>query len=58
MSKEKSKAELEIEALADVFNIAGDGFEDFYKEAKEKDMGDSSKAASSGDYSKAASSGD
>ena len=67
MSKEKSKAELEIEALADVFNIAGDGFEDFYKEAKEKDMGNystaassgySSKAASSGNYSKAASSGD
>ena len=57
MSKEKSQAELEIEALADVFNIATTGFDNFYKAAKEKDKGTSSKAASSGDSSKAASSG-
>ena len=53
----KPQAELEIEALADVFGIATTGFENFYKEAKEKDKGNSSKAASSGDYSTAASSG-
>ena len=57
MIKEKSQAELEIEALQDVFNIATTGFDEFYKTAKEKDKGYSSKAASSGDSSKAASSG-
>lgn len=35
--KVKNQAELEIEALADVFGIATTGFEKFYKEAKEKD---------------------
>ena len=57
MSKEKSEAELQIEALAEVFNIATTGFEEFSKEAKEIASGYSSKAASSGDYSTAASSG-
>ena len=58
-NKQKSQAELEIEALADVFNLATTGFEAFYKEAKENAAkGDYSTAASSGDYSKAASSGD
>ena len=55
--KEKSQAELEIEALAEVFGIATTGFEEFYKKAKESQTGNSSTAASSGDYSKAASSG-
>jgi hypothetical protein len=58
MTKEKSQAELQIEALADVFNIAGEGFEEFYKVTKEKASGDSSKAASSGYSSTAASSGE
>ena len=50
MSKEKSQAELEIEALADVFNIATTGFKEFQKAAKENSAsGNSSKAASSGD---------
>ena len=57
MTKEKSQAESQIEALADVFNIATTGFEEFYKEAKEKDKGYSSTAASSGYSSTAASSG-
>ncbi len=57
MTKVKSQAELEIEALADIFGIATTGFENFYKEAKEKNKGYSSKAASSGDSSTAASSG-
>ena len=57
MNKEKSQADLEIEALADVFNIATTGFDEYYKTAKDKDKGDSSTAASSGNYSKAASSG-
>src|SRR5580700_7874671 len=57
MTKEKSQAELEIEALQDVFNIATTGFDEFYKTAKKKDKGDYSKAASSGNYSRAASSG-
>jgi hypothetical protein len=57
-TKEKSQAELEIEALADVFNIATSGFEEFYKKTKGSASGDSSKAASSGNSSKAASSGD
>ena len=56
-NKEKSQAELEIEALADAFNIATTGFEKFYEETKQKAKGDSSTAASSGDSSKAASSG-
>ena len=67
MTKEKSQAELEIDALADVFGIATTGFEEYYKSAEKKakgnyskaaSSGDSSTAASSGDYSKAASSGD
>ena len=58
MSKEKSRSELEIEALQDVFNIATTGFDEFYKSAKDKDKGDYSTAASSGDSSTAASSGD
>jgi hypothetical protein len=58
MSEEKSQAELEIEALADVFGIATTGFEEFHKACKEKAKGTSSTAASSGDSSKAASSGD
>ena len=55
--KQKSQAELEVEALADVFGIATTGFKEFYKAAKEKDKGYSSTAASSGNSSKAASSG-
>jgi hypothetical protein len=58
MTKVKSQAELEIEALADIFGIATTGFKNFYKEAKEKDKGEYSKAASSGYSSKAASSGE
>jgi hypothetical protein len=58
MTKEKSQAELEIEALADVFGIATTGFEDFYKNTKDSAKGYSSTAASSGDNSTAASSGD
>ncbi len=58
MTKEKNQAELEIEALADVFNIASEGFEEFFKKAEESKKGNSSTAASSGDNSKAASSGD
>ena len=57
MSKDKSQAEIEIEALADVFGIATTGFEDFYKKSKESAKGTNSTAASSGDYSTAASSG-
>jgi len=57
MTKEKSQAELEIDALTDVFGIATTGFEEFYKSTKENAKGDCSKAASSGDSSKAASSG-
>ena len=57
MTKEKNQAELEIEALADVFGIATTGFEEFHKACKEKSKGDSSTAASSGNYSTAASSG-
>ena len=59
MTKEKNQAELEIEALTDVFGIATTGFEDFYKKAeKNASSGDYSTAASSGNSSKAASSGD
>ena len=54
---EKSQAELEIEALADVFGIATTGFEDFYKKARQSQTGDYSMAASSGIGSTAASSG-
>jgi len=54
----KSQAELEIEALSDVFNIATTGFDEFRKNAKENaSSGDYSKAASNGNYSTAASSG-
>ena len=53
----KNQAELEIEALANVFNLATDGFESFYKEAKSKTDADSRTAASSGDHNTAASSG-
>ena len=55
--KEKNQAELEIEALAEVFNIAGSGFEEHYKKAQEHAKGADSTAASSGNYSTAASSG-
>jgi hypothetical protein len=58
MNKEKSQADLEIDALADVFGIATTGFEEFFKKAGESKKGNYSTAASSGDYSKAASSGD
>ena len=58
MTKEKSQAEIEIEALADVFGIATTGFDDFYKKADETKKGTDSKAASSGYNSTAASSGD
>ena len=59
MTKQLNQAELEIEALAEVFGIATAGFEKFQKEAKENSAkGYSSTAASSDDYSKAASSGD
>ena len=54
---DKNQAELEIEALQDVFGIATTGFEDYSKKAKEIAEGDSSTAASSGDSSTAASSG-
>ena len=55
----KPQAELEIEALQSVFNIATTGFDEFYKSAdKSASSGDSSTAASSGNYSTAASSGD
>ena len=57
MTKEKSQADIEIEALADVFGIATTGFEDFYKSCKEKTKGTDSTAASSGENSTAASSG-
>jgi hypothetical protein len=57
MNKEKSQADLEIEALADVFGIATTGFEEFFKKAGESKKGYSSKAASSGNSSTAASSG-
>ena len=57
MTTEKSQAELEIEALEDVFGISTAGFEDFYKKAKESASGEHSKAASSGYFSTAASSG-
>jgi hypothetical protein len=58
MEEQKNQAEIEIEGLADVFSIATTGFEEYYKKAKDKFSGDSSKAASSGNFSKAASSGD
>jgi hypothetical protein len=64
MTKEKSQAEIEIEALADVFGIATTGFAEFYKKADNNNKessassGDGSKSASSGDGSKSASSGD
>ena len=58
MTKTKNQAELEIEALADVFNIATTGFDEFAKKAgKNASSGDGSTAASSGDGSTAASSG-
>ncbi len=58
MTTEKSQAELEIEALAEVFGIATTGFEEYYKSCKEKSKGNYSTAASSGENSKAASSGE
>lgn len=57
MIKEKKQTELEIEALADVFNIATSGFKEFQKNTKESSSGYYSTAASSGNYSTAASSG-
>ena len=50
-------AELEINALADVFGIATSGFDEFYKNTKNNASGDYSTAASSGNSSTAASSG-
>ena len=38
MSEEKNQAELEIEALADIFGIATTGFEEFYKKFLEQDL--------------------
>ena len=58
MTTEKSQAEIEIEALQNVFGIATTGFEEFYKEADKNSSGYNSKAASSGEYSTAASSGE
>ncbi len=55
--EEKSQADLQIEALADVFGIATTGFEEYYKSCKEKAEGRNSTAASSGKNSTAASSG-
>jgi len=57
MKKEKNQAEIEIEALQDVFGIATTGFDDFYKKAGQSKSGESSTAASSGESSTAASSG-
>ena len=58
MTKPKSQAEIEIEALQDVFNIATTGFAEFCKWAgKNVSSGHFSKAASSGNSSTAASSG-
>lgn len=37
--EEKSQADIEIEALADVFGIATTGFEEYYKKAKESSDG-------------------
>ncbi len=53
----KNQAEIQIEALADVFNIATEGFAKFYKEAENSASGRHSTAASSGQGSKAASLG-
>lgn len=58
MTKDKSQADLEIEALADVFGIATTGFEEFHKTCEKNSKGTNSKAASSGYNSKAASSGE
>ena len=59
MTANKNQAELEIESLQDVFNIATSGFDDFYKAAgNAASSGTYSTAASSGTYSTAASSGD
>jgi hypothetical protein len=57
MTNIKSQAELEIDALAEVFGIATTGFETFYKKAEEKKKGAKCTAASSGNSSTAASSG-
>ena len=57
MTKEKAQADLEIEALADVFGIATTGFEEYHQSCKENSKGNNSTAASSGDSSTAASSG-
>ena len=57
MTTKKSQAELEIEALTDVFGISTTGFEAFHKEAEKNSSGENSAAASSGDNSAAASSG-
>ena len=53
----KSEADLQLDALAEVFNIATKGFESFYKQATVNSSGEYSNAASSGPDSKAASSG-
>ena len=56
--QQKSQAELEIGALADVFSIATTGFKEYYKKTKDAAKGNYSTAASSGNSSAAASSGD
>ena len=58
MTEKKSQAELEIEALADIFGIVTSGFKKFYEKAENNASGENSKAASSGSYSTAASSGE
>lgn len=47
-TKEKNQAELEIEALAEVFNIATTGFEEYYKTCDKNSKGTDSKAAFGG----------
>src|SRR5665213_3401346 len=58
MTKEKNQAEIEIEALADVFGIATTGFDEYYKSCEKSSKGSNSTSASSGDYSRSASSGE
>ena len=55
--KEKSEADVLMEAMAEVFNLATTGFDAFYNQANEKSSGDYSTSASSGYRSTSASSG-
>ena len=57
MSKEKSQAELTIEDMKDVFDLATTGFEEHYKTCEKNSKGTNSKSASSGYNSTSASSG-